>query len=288
MPAEGSSYDLHAHSTASDGTLAPAAVVARASAQGVEVLALTDHDTTSGLGEAATAAVQRGIQLVAGVEVSALWLGTTVHIVGLGIDPDHPPLRSGLAGLRAERDRRAEAMAASLAKAGIPDALEGAAAYAAGPILSRTHFARFLVEQGHAKDTRQVFKRFLVRGRPGFVAGQWASLDEAVGWITGSGGQAVVAHPARYQLTGARLDRLLTAFRDCGGAGMEVVSGSQNADENRVMAVRAQRLGLLASVGSDFHGPENPWVELGRCDPLPPGVEPIWRNWRTSAAPTIN
>ncbi len=274
--------DLHSHSTVSDGTLSPSAVVRRAVERGVEVLALTDHDATSGLDEAAATAATLGLRLVPGVEVSATWRGGTVHIVGVGIDPAHAPLRTGLAGLRRERDRRAIAIAASLAKAGIADALDGVSALVTGPIISRTHFARWLVDQGLAKDTRQVFKRYLVPGRPGFVAGDWASLEDTVAWITGSGGQAVVAHPARYKMTGAKLDRLLTAFKEAGGVAMEVVSGSHGPDENRVLARRAERLGLLASVGSDYHGPENRWVELGRCGPLPPGPTPIWRDWSLS------
>ena len=272
-------YDLHSHSTASDGTLSPTALVQRAAEHGVDVLALSDHDNTAGIGEAQRAAAAVGIRLIPGVEASVSWNGAVVHILGLGIDPDDKALNAGLAALCEQRERRAVAMAASLAKAGIQGALDGARALAGGAVLSRTHFAHFLVAQGHAKDVRAVFKRFLVRGRPGFVAGEWATLGDAIGWILGSGGQAVVAHPARYKMTGTRLNRLLQEFKDLGGVGMEVVCGNYSKDEVLTMGQRAQRLGLLASVGSDFHGPESPWVELGRLAPLPVGVTPIWKDW---------
>lgn len=272
-------YDLHSHSTASDGTLSPTAVLQRAAEHGVDVLALADHDDTAGLAEAVTAADALAVTLVPGVEVSVSWNGAVVHVLGLGIDPNDASLSQGLAGLRAGRDQRALAIAASLADAGIDGALEGARALASGAILSRTHFAHFLVARGYAKDVRAVFKRYLVRGRPGFVAGEWASLADTLEWIRGSGGQSVVAHPARYAMTGTRLNRLLQEFKNLGGVGMEVVCGSHSKDDTLNMAQRARRLGLLGSVGSDFHGPESPWVELGRLEPMPPGVTPIWNDW---------
>jgi len=272
-------YDLHSHSTASDGTLPPAGLVERAAAQGVDVLALTDHDDTAGVAAAAEAAKAAGIQLVPGVEVSVSWSGMVLHVVGLQVDPLNIVLAEGLQGLRRQRDERAVAIAASLAKAGIDGALEGAQSLAGGAIISRTHFAHFLVGRGLAKDVRAVFKRYLVRGKPGFVAGVWAPLETAVGWINGAGGQAVLAHPARYRMTGTRLNRFLDEFKACGGVGIEVVCGTHSADETLQMGRRAIKMGLLGSVGSDFHGPESPWVELGRLAPLPAGVTPIWRNW---------
>lgn len=272
-------YDLHCHSTASDGTLAPTAVVGRAAEQRVDVLALTDHDDTAGLAEAAAAAAAVGIRLVPGVEVSVSWAGAVVHILGLGIDPADGKLNAGLRVLRDGRERRAVAIADGLARAGIEGALDGARQLATGAILSRTHFAHFLVKRGLAKDLRDVFKRYLVRGRPGYVAGEWASLADAIDWIRGAGGQAVVAHPARYDMTGTRLNRLLQEFKERGGVGMEVVCGNHSREDTLNMAKRARQFGLLGSAGSDFHGPESAWVELGRLQPMPAGVTPVWNNW---------
>jgi predicted metal-dependent phosphoesterase TrpH len=276
-------YDLHAHSTASDGTLPPAELMARASQAGVAVMALTDHDTLAGIDEAAEAATAHGIRFVAGVEISVTWNKGTVHIVGLGIDPANEALRAGLAELVAYRDWRAEEIGRRLAKAGIPGAFEGAKALSNGRLISRTHFARFLVQTGHAESVGQVFKRFLVNGKPGHVAGEWASLADALGWIRGAGGQAVIAHPARYNLTRSKLRRLIGEFRELGGSALEVVSGSHSKDEYFTMARHAADFGLAASAGSDYHGPENPWIELGRLPELPAGCCPIWRDWNLAA-----
>lgn len=276
----GPHYDLHSHSTASDGTLAPAELVQRAHAQGVDVLALTDHDVTDGLAEAAQTAQELGLQLVPGVEISITWNGITIHIVGLNIDPQYERLQAGLASLRVSREGRGEEIARRLAKHGIEGALAGAQAFASGQILSRTHFARFLVEQGHAKDIRQVFKKFLVHNRPGYVPGEWASLEDAVGWIRAAGGQAVIAHPARYRISASRLRKFIADFKDCGGEGLEVVSGSHSAGDVQGMAQYAKRFELLASCGSDYHGPEQPWLELGKLPPLPEACTPVWAQWK--------
>ena len=270
-------WDFHLHSTASDGTLTPSELVARAALAGVRTIALTDHDTTEGAAEAAAAAAQHGLRFVAGVEVSVTWNGMTVHIVGLGVDPTDAGLQEGLAGLRGYRDWRAEEIGRRLAKDGIPDTFERAKALSNGRLISRTHFARVLVERNHAESVRDVFKRFLVRGRPGHVPGKWAALDEAVHWIVGAGGQAVIAHPARYPLNRGQLRRLGEEFRAAGGVGFEVISGSHSADDNRLMAIHAQGLGLLASAGSDYHGPGHSYLELGRLPALPPGCEPLWQ-----------
>ncbi len=280
-------YDLHSHSTASDGTLAPAALVARAAAAGIEVLALTDHDTTAGVAEARCEAERQGIRLLAGVEVSVSWNGHVIHLVGLGVDPGNRPLQEGLAGLRRFRDWRAREIGRRLAKEGIAGAFEGARARCLGELVSRTHFARFLVEQGHAPDVRRVFQHFLVRGKPGYVAGEWATLEQAVGWILAAGGEAVVAHPARYPLTRTKLRRLLGEFQELGGTAIEVISGSHSRDDVFTMTRHARDLGLRGSAGSDYHGPENPWIELGRLPSLPEGVVPVWRDradWRPVAA----
>lgn len=272
-------YDLHSHSTASDGTLAPAELVSRAARQGVDVLALTDHDVTDGLPAALAAAAALQITLLPGVEVSVTWEGKTIHIVGLGIDHTNAELQQGLASMRAFRDWRAEEMGRRLEKRGIENAYAGALAYASGTILSRTHFARYLVESGHARDMGQVFKRFLTQGNPGYVPGEWASLRDALDWIHSAGGQAVVAHPARYKLTATRLRQLLSEFKQHGGAAIEVVSGSHSRDDYHAMANYAREFDLLASCGSDYHGPEQPWLELGRLPPLPKICVPVWRGW---------
>ncbi|MGA7980285.1 MAG: PHP domain-containing protein [Chromatiaceae bacterium] len=277
--------DLHTHSTASDGTLSPAALVARAAAAGVEVLALTDHDTTEGLPVAEAAAADRGLVLVPGVEVSVSWGGRTIHIVGLGVDRTSNTLQRGLARLCAYRAWRAEEIGRRLAQAGIPDALVGAMGFSNGRLIGRTHFARFLVSRGYAEDVRAVFRHFLIKGKPGHVPGEWASLADAVGWIRGAGGQAAIAHPARYGFTAAKLRRLIGELKELGGEGIEVVSGSHSRDECFVFARHARENRLLASAGSDYHGPENPWLELGRLPPLPEGCTPIWERWAPARVP---
>lgn len=273
-------FDLHCHSTASDGVLSPPELVSRAASQGVAVLALTDHDELSGLAEADDSARALGVQLVPGVEVSITWSGSTVHIVGLRVDPGHATLVQGLAQNRGGRAMRAQRMADELAKLGIGGALEGAYAHAGNKeLIGRTHFARFLVEKGVVKDVKTVFKKFLVKGKPGYVAHEWASMQDALAWIAAAGGQAVVAHPGRYNFGRERLRRLLGEFKDQGGAGMEVVTGSHTADQVPVMADLAVEFGLLASVGSDFHAPGEGGRELGRLMPLPHHCTPIWSTW---------
>lgn len=272
-------YDLHSHSLASDGTLTPTALVERAAAAGVDVLALTDHDETGGIAEAGQAAAAAGIELIPGVEVSVTWSRQTVHVVGLHIDPTSSPLQAGLARLREFRNWRAEEMGRRLARHGIPGAYEAACEKAQGRIISRTHFAHFLAEEGHAASVRDVFKHFLKPNKPGHVSGEWATLEEALGWIHSAGGQAVIAHPARYSMTASKRRRLFGEFVELGGEGLEVVSGSHSRGDNFSMAQLARKFGLKASAGSDFHGPENPWVELGRLQPLPDGCTPIWADW---------
>ena len=275
MPVE---YDLHSHSIASDGTLTPVELVQQAHAAGVQVLALTDHDTTDGIAAACTTADELGLQLVPGVEVSVSWQSMTAHILGLNIDPQCSALQSGLQRLQAARDWRAGEIGRRLGKAGIPGTFDGAAALTRGRIVSRTHFARFLVQQGHARNLREVFKRYLVHGKPGHVSGEWASLEEALDWIRQAGGLAVIAHPARYRMTASKLRRLVGEFRELGGAGLEVVSGSHTRANIHSMAALARTEDLLASRGSDYHGPENPWVKLGNLAELPAGCVPVWES----------
>lgn len=278
-------YDLHTHSTFSDGTLAPEELVARAAASGVDVLALTDHDTLDGLAVAAVAAREVGLILSPGVEISVTWGGRTIHIVGLGLDRQDEALRTGLARLTDHRLWRAQEIGRRLAEVGIEDAFEGAKAFSNGRLIGRTHFARFLVAQGRASSVRDVFKHYLVKRKPGHVSGDWANLEEALTWIRGAGGQAVIAHPARYRFTASKLRRLIGEFKDVGGVGIEVVSGSHSRDEYLVYARHAREHGLLASAGSDYHGPENPWLELGRLPPLPKGCTPIWADWEEQGLP---
>lgn len=272
-------YDLHSHSTASDGTLSPSELVARAASAEVDVLALTDHDDTGGIDEARQAAVRAGICLIAGVEVSVTWGKQTIHVVGLNVDTDYQPLQKGLADSREYRNWRAEEMGRRLTKHGIEGAYEGAVARAHGRIISRTHFAHFLAENGHASSVRDVFKSFLKPRKPGYVPGDWASLEQALSWIHGAGGQAVIAHPARYTMSASKRRKLFGEFVELGGEGLEVVSGSHSKGDNFSMAQLAKNHKLLASAGSDFHGPENPWVELGRLQTLPEGCTAIWHDW---------
>jgi 3',5'-nucleoside bisphosphate phosphatase len=273
-------FDLHCHSTASDGLLAPAVLVRRAAERGVTTLALTDHDELAGLQEARQTAHELGIDFVDGVEVSVTWGGITIHAVGLGINPESGPLARGLESVRQSRTVRAERIAAELAAAGIAGSLEGAYSFAVNPqLIGRTHFARFLVERGHVRDVKTVFQRFLVRGKPGYVPHQWATLGEAVGWITASGGRAVVAHPGRYKLGRAEMRRFLEEFKAAGGQGVEVITGSHTRAHYAEYAALAREFGLLASRGSDFHGPQESAVEPGGLPPLPPGLTPVWHDW---------
>lgn len=272
-------YDLHTHSTASDGTLSPTELVKRAKSKGVDVLALTDHDTTAGLSEASVIADEIGITLINGVEISVTWEKMTIHILGLGIDPGNPVLQKGLQGLREFRQWRAKEIGRRLEKAGIEDALSGAQKFVKGNLVSRTHFARYLVECGKAKTVGDVFKKYLVNNKPGFVSGQWADLEEALSWIIGAGGCAVIAHPARYRMSATKLRRFIENFKAFGGIGIEVVSGSHSPNDLGNMALYAKRYSLLASQGSDYHGPDNPWIELGKLHQLPASCEPVWKNW---------
>jgi predicted metal-dependent phosphoesterase TrpH len=270
--------DLHCHSTVSDGLLTPTAVVARAAENGVELLALTDHDELGGLAEARLAADAAGIGFLDGVEISVSWGDdTTVHIVALGIDPAQAILRDGLAKVRSGRDSRAARMAEELDKVGIHGAYAGALRFAGNPaLISRSHLARYIVECGHVRDVKSVFDHWLAKGKPGYVSHAWATLEEALGWIAAAGGVAVIAHPGRYRISNKDLHRLCGEFRDLGGQGIEVVSGSHGEDVVRDMARLAREFGLRASRASDFHGPGESWIDIGRMAELPPDLIPIW------------
>lgn len=279
-------YDLHVHSTASDGTLSPESLVRRAHAQDVDVLALTDHDATSGLDIAARTAHDLGLSFVPGIEISVTWRRQTLHIVGLCIDPQNAALATGLEQLVAFRNWRAGEISRRLEKKGIPGAYEGARALAHGKIISRTHFARYLAEAGYGKDVREVFKHFLVHNRPGYVPGEWATLEQTLSWIQASGGVAVIAHPRRYRFSATRLRRLLGEFSELGGEGIEVISANQAPADSLDLSRQANQFNLYASCGSDFHDPQQRFTELGRLPPLPEGARPIWECERWSVNQT--
>ena len=269
-------FDLHCHSTASDGALAPAELVKRAHEHGVTSLALTDHDTTEGLAEAQSCAIATGIKLIPGIELSASWRGQCFHIVGLGINPVYPPLAAATQNLQNTRMDRAEKIAAKLEKKRIPGALEAVKKAAGDGMITRTHFADFLVSQNHVSTQQEAFDRYLAKGKSAYVSTSWAELELAINWITESGGVAVLAHPLRYKLTANWMKRLLTAFKNAGGKGIEVITSRINTDEIKLAADYAARFELAGSVGSDFHNAVNPWVELGRLAPLPRNIKPVW------------
>jgi len=269
--------DLHCHSVVSDGTLTPDELAARAYANGVQLWALTDHDEVGGQHRAAAAAKALGMKYITGTEISVTFIEQTVHIVGLGFDPDDAGLIQGLEQTRGGREKRAMEMADGLAKVGIKGAFEGALKFVGNPkLISRTHFARFLVESGVCRETNEVFKKYLTEGKPGFVPHRWASLKDAVTWITRAGGMAVIAHPARYKFTPNEEFALFTEFRAHGGRGVEVVTGSHSPSEYLTYAETAREFGLAASRGSDFHSPDESHTELGTLPFLPDNLTPVW------------
>ena len=270
--------DLHSHSTVSDGTLRPEALAQRAQAQGVQLWALTDHDAIDGLARAREAALDLGMAFLTGTEVSVTFAGETVHVIGLGFDAGDADLAAGLAATRGGRLQRAREMADGLARAGIPGALEGALAYVEQPeAVTRTHFARFLVERGICADAHEVFRRFLVEGKPGHVPHRWARLGDAVRWITQAGGLAVVAHPARCHFQPTLEFALFSEFAAHGGRGVEVVVSAHSETERRHYAGIAQEFGLVASRGSDFHDPAESRIDLGHLPDLPGTLTPVWQ-----------
>ena len=269
--------DLHCHSVVSDGTLTPEALAERAKANGVHLWALTDHDELGGQKRAKDAAHALKMDYLSGVEISVTWMNQTIHIVGLGIDADHQGIIEGLRRTREGRGNRAQLMSDQLLKAGIPGAYEGALHFAGNhQLISRTHFARYLVEQGVCKDTEHVFKNFLVEGKPGFVPHQWASLEDAVAWIKAAGGVAVIAHPGRYPFNSMQMEELYKQFKDIGGLGIEVITGSHSPDQYQTYGKVAQQYGFLASRGSDFHDPNESHIDLGVLPHLPDHLTPVW------------
>lgn len=271
-------FDFHCHSTVSDGLLPPREVAARAAANGVDLWSLTDHDDLGGQEAAKEAADALGMGFVSGVEISIEWKGKPIHIVGLGFDVAHPALSGGLDALRSGRVERAKRMGDALAAIGIPGVFEGAMGFATNPsLISRAHFGRYMVSIGIARDLPGLFQHYLTPGKPGYVDHRWATLEETVGWINAAGGVAVVAHPGRYKMSGAETRRFLDDFKEIGGQGIEVTCGSHSPDHIMHFARLARHYNFHASRGSDFHGPQESYVDLGRLPQLPEDLKPIWR-----------
>ncbi|MET3917716.1 putative metal-dependent phosphoesterase TrpH [Variovorax sp. OAS795] len=269
--------DLHCHSVVSDGTLTPEELAARAAANGVELWALTDHDEVGGQHRAAAAARANGLRYLTGTEISVTFANETVHIVGLGFDADDAAMTQGLYDTRGGRGKRAQEMAEGLARVGIHGAYEGALKFVGNPeLISRTHFARFLVEQGHCRDTSEVFRKYLTEGKPGYVPHRWASLKDAVKWITAAKGMAVIAHPGRYKFTANEEYALFLEFKAHGGRAIEVVTGSHTTAEYVEYADKALEFDFAASRGSDFHSPGESHCDLGKLPPLPGALTPVW------------
>ncbi len=270
-------YDLHCHSSVSDGVLTPTQVILRAVEQGVNVLALTDHDTTAGLAEARTQAALAGIRLINGVEISTAWENRAIHIVGLNIDEKYEKMTALLAEQAQKRHQRAIEIGNKLAKAGISDAFAQAAKLTAGEV-TRAHYARYLVQIGKVSNEGQAFKRYLAQGKSAYVKAQWADIPTAIEVIHQAGGVAVLAHPLRYTLTAKWVKKLIAAFKQWGGDGLEVAGCGQTHDQRQLLARWAAEFGLFGSVGSDFHYPCG-WVELGRALQLPDNCTPVWQVW---------
>ena len=278
LPVTPANFDFHCHSIVSDGLLPPQEVARRAAANGVDLWALTDHDDLGGLDVARATAEEVGMDFVNGVEISIEWKKVPIHIVGLGFDAGNPGLSGGLDELRLGRIERAKRMGDALAAIGIPGVYEGALCFVTNPsLISRAHFARYLVSIGIARDVSGVFQSYLTPGKPGYVDHRWATLEEAVGWITAAGGVAVVAHPARYKMSGGDMRKFLDDFKDAGGQGIEVTCGSHSPDHVLHFARLARHYAFHASRGSDFHGPAESYVDLGKLPQLPEDLKPVWR-----------
>lgn len=275
-------YDFHCHSTASDGSLSPTEVVVRAKQNGVTHLSLTDHDTLNGQAEAQQASDINDINFIPGIEISTTWENKCFHILGLNIDPKNDALNCSIKSIQELREQRAKKIAYKLEKKNIPNAYEAVLKMTNGGMITRAHFANFLLSNHHVSTQQQAFDRYLGKGKPAFVSTTWADLDDAVQWIKQAGGVAVIAHPLRYKMTASWMRRFLAFFQEIGGQGIEVVTGRSNPDEIRRASRYATSYGLAASLGSDFHTADNPWVELGRLAPLPANIQPIWELFDTS------
>ena len=272
-------FDLHTHSTASDGILSPEMLVEKASTAGVNTLALTDHDTVAGLAAAQIAAKKYNITLINGIELSCLWNNKTIHIVGLNFDPENKTIINATINLNHLREERAIKIGEKLKKVGIENAYENAKRIAAGGTVTRQHFSTFLIENGNAKSQTDVFKRYLVNNKPGYVSVEWPSLEETIAQISGAGGISVIAHPLIYKLTATKLRNLINEFKVLGGKAIEVVTGHSQSVEIELATNYAKRFGMAASVGSDFHNENTAWSQLGKLAELPRGLTPVWELW---------
>ncbi len=272
-------YDLHCHSTASDGDLSPTELVKRAAENGVTHLALTDHDTTDGLAEAQICAENLNLTLINGIEISTQWEKHCLHIIGLNIDPQNEALQKIIIDAKKMRQERAEKIAMKLEKKGVSGAMDFVKDSPVEGMITRSHFAHFLYSQFYVSTLQEAFDRYLGDGKSAFVSITWSSLEMNVQAIRAAGGIPVIAHPLRYKLTATRMKKMLGAFKNAGGLGMEIVTGRYNPDEMRVLANYANQFELAGSTGSDFHSAENPWIELGRLATLPESVKPVWELW---------
>jgi len=273
-------YDLHCHSFCSDGILSPEQLVSRAKEKEVSVLAVTDHDTVTGIRRARAQAAIEEIELISGIEFSSVWQGRNIHILGLNVDTESAALQKSVGEQEQRRRDRGEVIAKKLEAIGIVGALDGAKAHAGSDMVGRPHFARWLVEQGVTRTIDQAFKRYLGAGKPGDVKQMWPDIADVVDIINASGGVAVIAHPLKYKMTRTKLCSMAADFVDCGGQGIEVVSGRQNVHESADLAKIGVKYGLYGSMGSDFHAPSGPWAELGCCPPMPVSIEPVWSLWQ--------
>lgn len=270
--------DLHNHSYYSDGVLSPSEVVKLGHEAGCDLFSLTDHDTTDGLDEAVKAADGLSMKLVTGVEISAFWRNMTIHIVGLDVDVDSDILQKGLRYNQLLRSERAEKIALGLRRAGIADAMEKTQALSKTPMLTRTHFAQMLIQEGYCKDMKSVFRRFLVGKKPGGTRVEWKEYDEVIGWIHAAGGRAVIAHPFRYRMTNTKIKKMLLDFKEAGGDAMEVITATSTPDEISWSEQWASEFNLLSSCGSDYHGWPNQRIQMGRLADLPESSNEIWRH----------
>jgi len=275
-------YDLHSHSTASDGSLKPTELVTLAKKSGVDCLALTDHDCVDGIEEAKQSAKKIDLEFIPGIELSVSWEKFTIHVVGLNINTSYPALLEGTKQIKSYRVWRAEQISKALEDCGIKGAFSAVQEATKGNMIGRMHFANFLVENGYCKDIRSVFKKYLVKNKPGHIHGQWASLEDAVSWIRGAGGVAVIAHPGRYPFKNKKLKLLLNDFIEMGGQAIEVISSSHSIQNVKRITTIALEYDLYASIGSDFHNPDVSWNKLGKLPPLPKQCTPVWNAWETN------